>query len=102
MNPSKKVEAIQAILNKEFPETPVPLDHQDSYTLLVAVLLSAQCTDKRVNLVTPHLFKKANTPQEMAKLDVKVIEDIIRKIKKHKKVIRNIAGTTWRRSSRII
>ena len=53
-------------LMKLYPETPIPLDHRDSFTLLVAVLLSAQCTDKRVNLVTPELFSKADTPHLMA------------------------------------
>jgi endonuclease-3 len=65
-------------LEKEYPETPVPLDHQDAFTLLIAVLLSAQCTDERVNKVTPNLFKKADTPQKMIKLSVSEIEDIIR------------------------
>ncbi len=74
----KKAAAIAEILDELYPETPVPLSHQDNYTLLVAVLLSAQCTDVRVNQVTPILFAKADSPVEMAKLDVKEIEDIIR------------------------
>lgn len=74
----KKAAAIAEILDGLYPETPVPLEHRDTYTLLVAVLLSAQCTDVRVNQVTPHLFAKADNPAEMAKLDVKEIEDIIR------------------------
>src|SRR5688572_27300442 len=53
-----------------YPETPIPLDHRDAYTLLVAVLLSAQCTDARVNTVTPALFALADTPEEMAKVPV--------------------------------
>ena len=61
-----------------YPHTPIPLDHSDPYTLLVAVVLSAQCTDKKVNEITPMLFDKARTPQQMVKLDVKQIEDIIR------------------------
>ena len=61
-----------------YPETPVPLDHRDAYTLLVAVLLSAQCTDKRVNLVTPHLWARADTPQKMARVPVEEIQGIIR------------------------
>ncbi len=61
-----------------YPETPVPLDHRDPYTLLVAVLLSAQCTDKRVNLVTPHLWARADTPEKMAKVPVAEIQRIIR------------------------
>lgn len=61
-----------------YPETPVPLDHRDAYTLLIAVLLSAQCTDKRVNLVTPALFARAATPQAMVKLSVSEIDAIVR------------------------
>jgi len=61
-----------------YPETPIPLDHQDSFTLLVAVLLSAQCTDKRVNLVTPELFSKADTPHLMAQMEEEKIREIIR------------------------
>ncbi len=61
-----------------YPETPVPLDHRDPFTLLVAVLLSAQCTDKRVNLVTPALWALADTPQKMAKVPVAEIQHIIR------------------------
>lgn len=74
----KKALAIAEILDELYPETPIPLDHQDNFTLLVAVLLSAQCTDVRVNQVTPTLFAKADNPADIAKLDVKVIEDIIR------------------------
>ncbi|MCP4440572.1 MAG: endonuclease III [Aureispira sp.] len=65
-------------LEELYPETPIPLEHKDSYTLLIAVLLSAQCTDARVNTVTPHLFKKADTPEEMVKLKVDDIKSIIR------------------------
>ena len=65
-------------LEKRYPETPVPLDHSDPYTLLIAVLLSAQCTDERVNKITPALFKKANTPKKMIKLDVSEIREIIK------------------------
>ncbi len=61
-----------------YPRTPVPLDHRDPYTLLVAVLLSAQCTDKRVNLVTPHLWALADTPERMARVPVAEIQRIIR------------------------
>jgi endonuclease III len=61
-----------------YPETPVPLDHDSPYTLLIAVLLSAQCTDERVNKITPLLFKKARTPQKMIKLSVEEIQAIIR------------------------
>jgi endonuclease-3 len=65
-------------LEKLYPETPVPLDHWDPYTLLIAVLLSAQCTDVRVNTITPILFKRASRPQDMIKLSVEEIRDIIR------------------------
>jgi endonuclease III len=74
----KKAAAIAEILDGLYPETPIPLEHGDNYTLLVAVLLSAQCTDVRVNLVTPILFAKASNPSEMVKLTPKEIEDIIR------------------------
>ena len=69
---------ISEILEKLYPETPIPLDHKDSFTLLIAVLLSAQCTDARVNKITPHLFKKADTPYEMIKLSVEEIKLIIK------------------------
>lgn len=65
-------------LEELYPTVPIPLDHVDDYTLLIAVLLSAQCTDVRVNKTTPDLFAKAMTPQEMILLDPKEIEDIIR------------------------
>lgn len=74
----EKADAIAGILEELYPETPIPLQHQDPYTLLIAVLLSAQCTDERVNKITPLLFAKADTPQEMARMDVKEIENIIR------------------------
>src|SRR5260221_10698916 len=61
-----------------YPETPIPLDHKDPYTLLVAVLLSAQCTDKRVNLVTPQLWAVADNPADMAQVPVAKIQTIIR------------------------
>lgn len=61
-----------------YPETPIPLDHRDPYTLLVAVLLSAQCTDKRVNLVTPHLWQLGATPHAMARVPVEQIQAVIR------------------------
>ena len=65
-------------LAKLYPETPIPLDHKDPYTLLVAVLLSAQCTDKRVNLVTPHLWALADNPADMARVPVAKIQAVIR------------------------
>lgn len=69
---------IMSRLEELYPETPIPLDHHDAYTLLIAVLLSAQCTDVRVNKITPLLFKKADTPKKMIKLTPGMIEDIIR------------------------
>ena len=78
MKKSEKVKKISNILNIFFPKPPVPLDHADAYTLLVAVLLSAQCTDERVNQVTPKLFKKAKNPLEMSKLSAETIYRIIK------------------------
>jgi len=77
----KKSESVQFVMDKLdelYPETPVPLDHEDPYTLLIAVLLSAQCTDERVNKVTPYLFEKAHTPESMSQLEVDSIRQIIR------------------------
>jgi endonuclease III len=74
----EKAQVIQTILDELYPDPPIPLKHKDSYTLLVAVLLSAQCTDIRVNQVTPILFAKADNPWDMQKLDPKEIEKIIR------------------------
>ena len=77
---NKKVTALKIanILEKLYPETPIPLNHKDSYTLLIAVLLSAQCTDERVNKITPLLFAKADNPVDMVKLSVEEIKAIIR------------------------
>ena len=69
---------IQQILNNLFPETPIPLQHSDPYTLLVAVLLSAQCTDERVNQITPKLFARANNPADMAQVPIEEIREIIK------------------------
>jgi endonuclease-3 len=74
----KWAEKIAKILDELFPHPEIPLTHKDPYTLLIAVLLSAQCTDMRVNLITPHLFEKADTPQKMIQLSPKQIETIIR------------------------
>jgi endonuclease-3 len=74
----EKAAKIAEMLENFFPETPVPLAHKDAYTLLVAVLLSAQCTDIRVNQVTPALFARADNPKKMTTLDVQEIRDIIR------------------------
>ncbi|MEP0202396.1 MAG: endonuclease III [Halioglobus sp.] len=75
---AERVSFILQRLQALYPETPVPLDHSDPFTLLIAVLLSAQCTDERVNQVTPALFKAANNPNDMAQLDVEDIRAIIR------------------------
>ena len=78
MNKKNKVIFIIEELENLFPEVPIPLNHKDPYTLLIAVLLSAQCTDERVNLITPKLFKRANNPSDMSKLSINEIKEIIR------------------------
>jgi endonuclease-3 len=78
MTKKERAVYINQKLQELYPETPIPLAHQDAYTLLIAVLLSAQCTDKRVNEVTPQLFDKAKTPAAMVELPVDCIEAIIR------------------------
>jgi endonuclease-3 len=78
MTKAERAAAIQAGLERLYPKVPIPLDHSDAYTLLVAVLLSAQCTDVRVNQVTPRLFARARTPQTMMKVPVAEIQEIIR------------------------
>ncbi|MFK8050249.1 MAG: endonuclease III [Halioglobus sp.] len=75
---AERVKYIQNKLQTLYPETPVPLDHKDPYTLLIAVLLSAQCTDERVNTVTPALFELADNPADMVKQTVEEIRSIIR------------------------
>ena len=78
MTKEEKVQFTLETLEQLYPETPVPLDHKDPFTLLVAVVLSAQCTDERVNKITPLLFKIADNPYAMAKLTVEEIANIIR------------------------
>jgi len=78
MNKKEKVQFVIDTLNEVFPEVPIPLDHKDPYTLLIAVLLSAQSTDVRVNQITPILFEIADNPYKMVKLSVEEIRDIIR------------------------
>ena len=78
MNKQQKIKFIITTLNELYPEIPIPLDHKDPYTLLIAVLLSAQCTDVRVNQITPILFAKADNPFDMVKLSVEEIKAIIR------------------------
>ncbi len=78
MTKAERAAFVAKRLAELYPETPIPLDHKDSYTLLIAVLLSAQCTDERVNKITPALFKMADTPQKMAKQSIEKIQEIIR------------------------
>jgi len=78
MNKKETVQFIIDTLQKLYPEIPIPLDHKDPYTLLIAVLLSAQCTDVRVNKITPILFAKADNPFDMIKMTVEEIKAIIR------------------------
>ena len=80
MTKKEKVSFVMEELDKLYPEIPIPLDHKDPYTLLIAVLLSAQSTDVRVNQITPILFQQAATPQEMIKLTVAEIREIIKPI----------------------
>ena len=75
---AERAKFISRRLNELYPEPPIPLSHKDSFTLLVAVLLSAQCTDERVNLVTPSLFKLASTPRKMSKQSVDDVREIIK------------------------
>lgn len=80
MTKSEKVDFVINTLEELYPETPIPLDHKDPYTLLIAVLLSAQSTDARVNTITPLLFAKADNPHDMIKLTVDQIRDIIKPV----------------------
>ena len=92
MNKAERVSFILQRLAELYPEPPVPLDHSDPFTLLVAVLLSAQCTDERVNQVTPALFARASTPEAMAQLDVDEIRELIRPCGLSPQKARAIAG----------
>jgi endonuclease-3 len=78
MTKAEKADYVRHSLQELYPETPIPLDHIDPYSLLIVVLLSAQCTDARVNKVSPHLFAKAKTPFEMTALEVDEIREIIK------------------------
>jgi len=80
MNKKEKVKFVIYTLDKLYPDPPIPLEHKDPYTLLISVLLSAQSTDARVNLITPILFAKANNPYDMIKLSVEEIKEIIKPI----------------------
>ena len=78
MRKKEAADYVRIELEKLYPETPIPLDHSDAFTLLIAVLLSAQCTDARVNTITPHLFRQANNPFDMIKLSIEEIREIIK------------------------
>jgi endonuclease-3 len=78
MKKKEKAQFIMETLERLYPETPIPLDHYSPYTLLIAVLLSAQCTDERVNQITPLLFSKADTPEAMIRLSIEEIREIIK------------------------
>ena len=80
MTKKEKVMFVMDTLERLYPEIPIPLDHKDPYTLLIAVLLSAQSTDVRVNKITPLLFERASTPEEMVKLSIDEIRSIIRPV----------------------
>ncbi|CAI8217476.1 MAG: Endonuclease III [Flavobacteriaceae bacterium] len=80
MNKSEKVDFCIETLEKLYPEIPIPLDHKDPYTLLIAVLLSAQSTDVRVNQITPLLFERADNPYDMVKMSVEEIREIIKPV----------------------
>ena len=80
MKRKEKAERIQSMLEELYPETPVPLDHESPFQLLVAVLMSAQTTDLKVNQVTPALFKQGPTPEKMAQLEVATIQSLIREV----------------------
>jgi endonuclease-3 len=78
MRKSDRANIVKKILDEAYPKTPIPLDHKDNFTLLIAVLLSAQCTDERVNKVTPNLFSVASNPLKMSKLSLDTIYEIIK------------------------
>lgn len=78
MTRKEKAQIVMDELERLYPEVPIPLDHKDPYTLTIAVLLSAQCTDVRVNQITPLLFEKADNPVDMVKLSIEEIKEIIR------------------------
>ena len=87
---SERVELILQRLHQQYPETPIPLDHSDPFTLLIAVLLSAQCTDKKVNEVTPALFAAGSTPAAMAQLEEEQILAFIRQLGLAKTKAKNV------------
>ncbi|MFC0345722.1 endonuclease III domain-containing protein [Epilithonimonas hispanica] len=80
MTKKQRAQIVQEELEKLYPEVPIPLEHKDAYTLMVAVALSAQTTDKKVNQITPKLFAVADTPEKMAKLSFEEIRELIKEI----------------------
>lgn len=92
MTKKQRAETVMAELEKIYPQVPVPLDHKDPYTLLVAVALSAQTTDKKVNEVTPKLFAVADTPEKMAQLEVSEIKELIKEIGLSNSKAKNLKG----------
>lgn len=92
MTKKQRAQMIQEELEKLYPEVPIPLDHKDSFTLMVAVALSAQTTDKKVNQVTPALFAVADTPEKMAKLSVEQIKNLIKEIGLSNSKAKNLKG----------
>ena len=98
MRKAERAQVVLERLNHRYPETPIPLDHSDPYTLLIAVLLSAQCTDKKVNEVTPALFAAGPTPKAMASLDESEIWSLIRQLglaKTKAKHVRRLSELLW-------
>ncbi|MEM6468896.1 MAG: endonuclease III [Planctomycetota bacterium] len=91
MRKQERADLVAARLNELYPEPPIPLDHVDEFTLLVAVLLSAQCTDKKVNEVTPELFRRAGTPRKMMQMGESRILEIIRPLGLSKQKAKNLA-----------
>ncbi|QIY84580.1 endonuclease III [Chryseobacterium sp. NEB161] len=92
MTKKQRAQMIQEELEKLYPEVPIPLDHKDPFTLMVAVALSAQTTDKKVNQVTPALFAVADTPEKMAKLSVEQIKNLIKEIGLSNSKAKNLKG----------
>ena len=100
MKKQERAKLIQKYLNEYFPAPAIPLKHKDPYTLLIAVLLSAQCTDERVNRITPALFALADTPEKMMKRSYEEIQDIIRPCglsERKAKAIKDLSGILVRR-----
>ena len=85
MTKKEKAHYVLTELDKIYPETPIPLDHTDAYTLLIAVLLSAQCTDERVNKITPLLFAKASNPTDMIQLSIEEIQALFVRVDSRRK-----------------